>query len=149
MRFVLISNLDYVSIGPVRCYAHALLLEEVPSIFDKSKADRRLRAFGTCAEWPVMDMKVPSIDCQIQSMDGNIINVSTCKTINGAANLHIKDGPCLHLTCTVSGRHDLVIDTLEGNDASYDKLWPLLKKRVAENWAAPAMPSLVWGRPRP
>jgi hypothetical protein len=149
VKYVLIMNLDWVTVNDVRTWTKALLLEEGPGMFDKVR--RAVRGIGTDPAWPVFDIFVPSIEYTLEDAQSNSIIMSDA-TPNGrplctGAIMKLKDGPEMQL---VVRDHKLPLDihTFEGtwgDGTITDKLWDRLSRLAPKYWNAPYMPSLVWG----
>lgn len=145
-KYVLITNLDWVTVGDVRTYTHALLLEQTRGL-GRDDVMFKVRGFGTDPAWPVFDIFVKSIDYDLTDAQGNLFKVEgdgVVPVIMGAI-MQLKDGTRLDLV-TCHRERPLDIQTWEGD--SDERLildvWEVLKRKVPEYWDAPNMPTLQW-----
>lgn len=145
-KYILITNLNWVTIGPVRTNTHALLLEDAVLLGDRQC---KVRGFGTDAAWPVFDIFLKSIEHELVDAQGNVHMLKEDKLvplITGAL-LRLKNGPELQLvTCNRSRPLDIQTFESEGGDRKILEVWEVLERKVPEYWDAPNMPLLSWQR---
>lgn len=147
-RYVLLTNIDYVVVGPVRTMTHALLLEEFHD-FLTGGLRRRIRGFGPDPAWPVFDMESPSIEFTLTDAKGRDIfigNDGEEKPLISGAILQVEGGPRLELWVS-DPKWPIRVDEFEGHSEERPilRVWVVLPLRVASFWNAPNMPNLVWG----
>jgi hypothetical protein len=139
-RYVLFVNLSYVTIGNVRTYSHALLLQEDDPTKARNAARCRLRGFLTDPALPTFDLNVPDFEHALSRIsppswipmpdDGEIREAVLC-------------GPRWRDDIVLSAQvgSDLGIQTVSfPDDVSIDLVWRALVRGVAASWAAPRMP---------
>ena len=147
-KYVLFTNLQYVTVNDVRTNSHALLLDESPGIFDEIR--RVARGFGVDPAWPVFDLRIPTLDYELTDAASNSIMLTTShpegRPLCSGAIMQIKGGPRLDLIV-----HDqdqpISIQTFEGRygDEVISAAWEELSSLCAKFWKAPNMPRLAWG----
>lgn len=141
-KYVLFTNLEWVTIGNIRTYTHALLVdsEGLPR-----QRQCKVRGFGTDPAWPTFDIFVDSVEYTLEDAQGNLFQLkedgSTEALVRGGI-LKLKGGPELRLT-TQNREASLDIQTFEGEDLILG-IWDILKKNVAKYWRDPNMPTLAW-----
>ena len=141
-RYVLFTNLHYVTVSGVRTHTCALLLAE-----DKKPMAGppcRARGFGTEAAWPVFDMAIPSIDHELVSARSPVMIFGDAGALPLAtgALLHITGAPDFHLVAS-DDDHPIDVTRYEGDEHTITKVWPVLEEKVARYWARPYMPRLT------
>ena len=145
-RYTLFTNLNYVTIGPVRTNSYALLLCDGEGLPGRRQC--KVRGFGTDPAWPTFDIFVDSIEYTMHDAQGNLFKLkddgSMEATIVGAI-LTLKDGPKIEIVSNDRTR-SIDIQTFEGESGVILEVWEALKKKVPEYWAAPNMPTLLWRR---
>lgn len=141
-RHVLFVNIDYVTVGDVRTYSRALLLQqdEDPMEARGTTARCRLRGFLTDPALPTFDLIVPNFDYEL-------IRVPRPSWIPGQ-----DDGEIRHAVLGGSGWRDDIRLSSDVNssmgvrtirfpdDAQIELVWDGLVREVAAYWTAPAMP---------
>ena len=146
-RFVLFTNLDYVSIGPVRTQSHALLLQE-GDFFAGMGLRRQARGFGTESSWPVFDIDLSTIEYEIQPAKSPHIFISDAhpepRPLSTGAILKVGDVSMQLWAC--DSDRDIDVWTIEGEHGARTilKVWDHLATSVALHWTAPNMPRLDW-----
>lgn len=142
-KYTLFTNLDWVTIGPVRTFTHALLLQDAEGLPRERQC--KVRGFGTDSAWPTFDIFVESLEYELTDAQGNLFKLeddgSTTAVITGAI-MQIKDGPRLDLV-TCDRKRPLDIEVFEGERRVQD-VWAALQRKVPEYWDAPNMPTLTW-----
>jgi hypothetical protein len=152
-KYVLITNLQFVSIGIVRTHCNALLLEEwdadMLSNMPNGGLRQRIRGFGTEPTWPVFDMASPTIEYTLEAAASSNIMIASqdggLRPLLFGNVMQIKgfNGPRLDLVLSDNSK-PLDVETFEGDIA---KVWDVLPEKVSRYWHAPYMPRLSWGRP--
>lgn len=142
-KFILITNLNSVSIGPVRTCTHAFLLEETEGIFRSSSRVYRARGFGTEGSAPIFDIAIESLDYKIGPMSGAgpiIMGEGDPRPLFHIAKLTIGAVEMI-LGVEDSGR-PIDIQRWEGTaeERTILKVWQALPLKVADYWSAPRMP---------
>lgn len=143
-KHILITNLDYVTIGPVRTFTHALLLADTR---DKALGSCRARGFSTDPTLPTFDIEIPSIDHTLELVQSNNLFIrhdgEARPRCSGAILTFADNGPVLQLvTCTQERFLDVY--TFEEEDG-YDIIWRRLREMTRKYWHAPYMPRVQWG----
>ena len=131
-KYVLITNLSYVTVGDVRTDTHALLLEEWSEEL-KALPRRRIRGFGPDAAWPVFDIiTVPSVAYALTAAAAS------------SAWLQLNGGPRLNLYVSDQSKPIDVLAFTPGTDI--EEVWRVLPQKVAAYWwpSYTNMPRLVW-----
>jgi hypothetical protein len=141
----LFTNLEYVTIQPVRTMCHALLLTREEPLFRRTdqKAgpfpDRcMLKGFGTEAAWPVFDLLLPSISFSQAAAESTNMQMmksdGTLAPLMSGSVLQFEGGPEVQL---VSGSYcgkPIRVDTFpSGTDIT--EIYELLQSRVIESCA--------------
>lgn len=141
-RHVLFVNIDYVTVGDVRTYSRALLLQqdEDPLKARGTAARCRLRGFLTDPALPTFDLIVPSFDY-------DLVRVPRPSWIPGE-----DDGEIRHAVLGGQGWRDDIsvsssINSSMGiktvrfpDDSQIESVWFSLVREVAAYWTGPAMP---------
>ncbi len=146
-RYVLFTNLQYVSVGPVRAHAGALLLEEHGA---RALGPPRLaRAFGTEAAWPVIDLVIESIEYELISAQSTVVVVGDGgpRPLMTGAILRIQGSPDIQLIVHDDDR-PIDVSRYEGDEHTILKVWSALEEKVAHYWTRPAMPRLTFMPPQ-
>jgi len=142
-KFILFTNLQSVTVGPVRTFTHALLLQDAEGLPRERQC--KVRGFGTDSAWPTFDIFVKSIEYELADAQGNLFKLeddgSTTALVTGAI-MQVKDGPQLQLV-TCDRERPLDIEVFEGERRVQD-VWAALQRKVPEYWTAPNMPTLQW-----
>ncbi len=142
-RYVLFTNLTYVTVGPVRTRSCALLLAEdkEPLLGPRCRA----RGFGTEAAWPVFDMTIPTIAHELVPARSSVMiygDAGPSPLMTGAI-LRVPGGPDFHLVAS-DDAHPVDVSRYEGDEHTILKVWPALEAKVARYWVRPAMPRLTF-----
>jgi hypothetical protein len=143
-RYVLFTNLTYVTVGAVRVHACALLLVE--ECRERSAGPRCLaRAFGTEASWPVFDMPIGSIAYELAAAQSAswIFGDGDPKPLLTGAILRIQGEPDIQLVAD-DDEQSIDVSRYEGDEHTILKVWPALEEKVARYWNRPAMPRLTF-----
>lgn len=172
-KYVLITNLQYVTIGPVRTNAYALLLEErvepfalaqsgVPSPRDRDESftwPKRytMRGFGADSAWPVFNMIIPTIGFTAEDAEGGPICLDDDDKLGVAAITgkprneprRLASGAVLQITGgpaveLVVCDHEQPLSIEHFDGVSIAEVWDALPVRVAKYWRWPNMPTLQW-----
>lgn len=144
---ILFTNLEYVTVGPVRTMCYALLLEK--SVIFEENYKWVVRGFGTEAAWPVFDMSF-SDEIDFTTEPQQVSHPSGQKfQPSGRMTLKITDkreGKSEELALLA---HNLKkpISVEFFRDVEVPWLWRHLASRVRDCWQPPHMPSLRWGPP--
>lgn len=144
-RFILITNLSTVTIGPVRTFTHALLLEETEGLFRDSARRYRARGFGTEGSAPIFDMDVPSLDYTIGPVQGGgpiFIGVTDSRPrhLFHVAKLDLGDVTLILGVEDPSRTLDIQEWSGTPDTRVILEVWKALPEKVAMYWSAPAMP---------
>jgi hypothetical protein len=145
-RYTLITNLDYVVIGAVRTYTHALLVERGDSVFNRGEPQYKLRGFGTDPALPTFDMVIPTDEFELVAAQSNAIFVGgdgEPRPLFGGAIMRIAGAPEIQLIAAGGSRQPIDVHRFS-EDTHVDAVWELLSRKVAEHWSAPNMPLLQW-----
>lgn len=149
VKYIMVTNLDWVTVNGVRTWTKALILEEGPGMFDKVR--RAIRGLGTDPALPVFDLFVPSIEYTLVDAQSNSVIMSDAtpegRPMATGAIMQLKDGPELQLVVR-DYRKPLDIKTFEGtwgDGTLTDRLWAHMESCIPKYWKAPYMPTLVWG----
>lgn len=141
-RYVLFTNLTYVTIGDVRTMSNALLLceDEKPLAGPKCRA----RGFGTEASWAVFDMTISSIVHELVPARSSamIFGDAGAMPFASGAILRLTDGPEFHLIDS-DNKHSIDVSRYEGDEHTIMKVWRALEEKVARYWNRPYMPRLT------
>jgi hypothetical protein len=141
-RYVLFVNLSYVTVGDVRTYANALLLqqEDDPTKARGTAPRCMLRGFLTDPALPTFDLIVPSFEHELSRIPPpSWIPMPD----NGEIREAFLRGPRWRDDIVLSAQvvSDLGIQTISfPDDAPIDLVWRALVRGVAASWAAPYMP---------
>ena len=141
-RYVLFVNLSYVTIGDVRTFSHALLLqqEEDPTKARGTAARCQLRGFMTDPALPTFDLIVPGFKHELSRIPAP----SWIPMLDdGEIREAVLRGP--------EWRHDIVLSAQVNSDLGIqtilfpagvpiDQVWRTLVREVAASWADPGMP---------
>lgn len=142
-RYVLFTNLEYVSIGTVRTHTCALLLQEEKE--QRLGPRCRARGFGTEAAWPSFDMAIESIGYELVPAQSAVMvsgDAGTRPLMTGAI-LRLAGAPDIQLVANDDER-PIDVSRYEGDERTILKVWPVLEEKVARYWTAPAMPRLLF-----
>lgn len=145
-RYTLITNLDYVVIGGVRTYTHALLVERGDSLFNPDEPQYKLRGFGTDPALPTFDAVIPTDEFELVAAQSNAIFVGgdgEPRPLFGGAIMRIVGVPEIQLIAAGGSRQPIDVHHFS-EDTYVDAVWELLSRKVAEHWSAPNMPLLQW-----
>jgi hypothetical protein len=139
-RYILIANLNSVTVNKVWTHSHALLLSGTHRDQNgdriSSEIDRRLCGYSTCLAGPTFTLGgVPSLEYTITPQV-----VGEGISTNGSI-LQMADGPTLELV-TDDWSRPLDVQTYEG-----DIPREIVGQKIATYWRAPFMPALAWGPP--
>jgi hypothetical protein len=148
-RYVLFTNLMYVTVGDVRTYACALLLEEEVRGGSGRGSRCRARGFGTEAAWPVFNLSIRSIAYELlpaQSPHWIFGDAAPTPLATGTV-LRVEDGPDFQLVAHDDNR-PVDVSCYEGDEHAILKVWPALEEKVARYWTRPAMPRLTFLPPQ-
>ncbi len=141
-RYVLFVNLDYVTVGDVRTYSHALLLQqnEDPTKARGTATRCHLRGFITDPALPTFDLIVPGFEhellrmprpSQIPGKDDDQIRHATLGGPGWRGDIALSS----------SVNSSLGIRTISfPDDAPIEQVWDTLVREVAAYWTAPRMP---------
>jgi len=148
-RYVLITNLDWVTIGQVRTFTHAVVLQQCKGLFEE--VQYKVRGFGVDPAWPTFDIFVKSIDYELVDAQGNLFQLKDDGKLEASitgAIMKLEDGPEIELV-TCDRKRPLDIEEFEGEEQEGDdrlvwKVWRTLEHKVPEYWTAPNMPTLHW-----
>jgi hypothetical protein len=159
-RMVLLTNIRYVTIGKIRCHAHAMLLEHQDNTILGTGPRDQMRLFGADAAWAVMDMELEGLEYEeIPAASPHIFIGGGDKPrplANGYVLRFSSTEAIIEASVMVEDyEKPLYRDDFEippGNVCddewsalhyrAYDRLWNTLRFRVAEHWTAPYMPTL-------
>lgn len=130
-RLTLLTNLIFISIGDVRTYCSALLLEDTESELDRDKRRLRIRGFGPYSTWPVFDLLVSSIDYVLTPVEHS--PARHVMTVGGR-----------ELELVADNQEPLAIDRFEGGVDAYLRCWAVLPLRARQFWRGKNMPEVVW-----
>ncbi len=143
-RFVLITNLQYVSIGPVRTHCYALLLSEGVHFFDETKRRCQMRGFLTDPALETFDMDIPSIEFTSDAAASGHVFVGGDGEVrplfSGGIFKIAADGPTVSLVKD-DDRADFDIQRFEGprDESPILRVWAVLQPKVRQYWRAPFM----------
>lgn len=129
-KFILFTNLQSVTIGDVRTFTKALLLQDLTI----TNRQLRVRGFGTGPSWETFDIFLrDSIDYELTGI--HHLHVYT------SYKLTLEDGLELELATMDTDRPGDV-QTFEGVPVT--DVWEVLKRKVPFYWNCPNMPTLAW-----
>lgn len=152
-RFVLITNLETVTIGAVRTWSHALLLQDDGADERHRLGGPRFRArgFSYDAATPTFDMALESIDYTIEPASSPhwfIGDSGEAKPLSRGGIMRIQ-APVLdrevemQLVAEIGNEEPLDIEVFErpAGDKSgrfySETLWPTLERKIVQYWHAP------------
>jgi len=148
-RFVIITNLQYVCIGPVRAHVSALLLEENESPFDRGKLRCRMRGFWVDPSAEIFDMEIPSVDFELVPAKSGHIFISDSQPepgplFQGGVMKIAGGGPEVSMISR-DDRHEIQIDRFEGKtgDRTILKIWEHFPPLVQKYWNAPNIARVI------
>lgn len=141
-RYVLFTNLRWVTVNEVRTYTNALLLVEDKHPMAGPKC--RARAFGTEAAWPVFDLTIQSIKFELEQARSSAMIYGDAGALPLAigAILRVSGAPDFHLVVS-DDAHPVDVSRYEGDEHTVMKVWPVLEEKVARYWNRPYMPRLT------
>lgn len=154
-KYVLITNLDYVTIGPVRTHCDALLLDQ-PGDLSGFGQSCKVRGFGPDPAWDVFDYflrDLTEVRYTLEGAESQGVQFIGASGVPGplmrGAILRIEGGPQMDLVTRDSAR-PLRVEVFEGarEERVVLRVWEVLKERVRQyRHPDQYMPSLVWGPP--
>lgn len=145
-RYTLITNLDYVVIGGVRTYTHALLVERGDSLFSPDEPQYKLRGFGTDPALPTFDTVIPTDEFELVAAQSSAVFVGgdgEPRPLFGGAIMRIAGVLEVQLIAANGSRQPIDVHRFP-EDAGVDAVWDMLGRKVAEHWHAPNMPLPQW-----
>lgn len=147
-KYVLFTNLEWVTIGPVRTFTHALLLEDAEGLPRQRQC--KVRGFGTDPAWPTFDLFVKSVAHELVDAQGNLFKIEEdglVPLVTGAI-LKLEDGPEIELV-TQDRSRPLDVVTFEGKagERTILRVWDALQRKVVDYWDEGLnVPLLSWQR---
>lgn len=145
-RYTLITNLDYVVIGGVRTYTHALVVVRVDDIINPDEPQCQLRGFGTDPALPTFDTVIPTDEFELVAAQSNAIFVGgdgEPRPLFGGAVMRIAGAPEVQLVAASGSRQPIDVHRFP-EDTPVDAVWDMLGRKVAAYWTAPNMPLPQW-----
>lgn len=145
-RYTLITNLDYVVVGNVRTYTHALLVERSASVFCRDEMQYKLRGFGTSPSLPTFDVIIPIDDFELVPASSAAIfigNDGESRPLFGGAIMKIAGMVEVQLIAANGSRDPIDVQRF-GEGTHIDVVWQALEVKVAQHWHAPNMPLPQW-----
>ncbi len=148
-KYTLITNLQYVSIGEVRTFCYALLVEENEGL-SRGSTMFKVRGFGTDPAWPVFDIFLKNSEYRLADACSPHVFIGCDGEMRPMALGYImqfKDGPALELVVANPKAH-LHEDRFEGpsGESPILRVWAVLPPRVRQFMQQGTyMPSLTWG----
>lgn len=143
-HYVLITNLSYVMVGPVRAHCHALLLSEGKDVFG-GDVRRRMRGFGTDPALEIFDMNIPSIDfTSSPAQSGHVFigqdDIPKPLFSGGIFRFGGEDGIEVQLIKEIA-EAEFDIQRFEGTQSERPvlRVWAVLPVKVEQYWNAPYM----------
>ncbi len=142
-RFTLITSIDYVCIGPVRTFTHALLVESTSDGFLREGIRHRLRGFTVHASSPTFDLELPTCEFTLTDARSGNLFIGGDDQLRPLFSGSIMRFPGLAHDIELIAKYRSNIDVLRLPDGTeYDALWLELERRVAHHWTAPFMPRI-------
>lgn len=144
-KFTLITGIDYVSIGNVRTFSHALVVETSAG-FLKDGPRHRLRGFMVAATMPTFDVELPCHEFSLTDAASRDVFIGDDDDeprplMTGA----IMRFPGLDKEIQLIASYRSAIEVLRLPDGTeYDALYTELASRVAHHWSALDMPAVVF-----
>lgn len=145
-RYTLLTNLDSVTIGSLRMFCHALLLEEASGL-ERGRLQCKVRGFKTDPALEVFDLFLPGdrIEYELVPASSAAIFIGsdgTQKPLSTGAILKITHFPIPIQLVAYDSAHPVHADTFEGPvaDNVVLRVWQTLPQRVRQYWTAPYMP---------
>jgi len=147
--FRLITNVDFVDVEvngrSMRLWCHALLVEYVHG-FPGDEPQRRVRAFGTDAAWPVFThwLKCDSVEYEMREAQGDSVFIvgdasPEPRPLISGVTLTFKDGSQFFVQ--IADRES----PLDVEDFSRcTDVWRVLQVKVRSYWQAPNFPVLQY-----
>lgn len=157
-RIILLTNIDYVTIEPVRMHASAVVLtHDDRDLLTGSQRDK-LSVFGVDGAWPVADVELrEGIDYEISDVKSSHVFTGEDNEPRPLATGHFLTWPDLVASVTRADyerplcRDEFEIPAGDTHDEewnsihalTYERLWNMLRWRAAMFWRAPYMPVLT------
>lgn len=151
-KFVLITNLEYVTVNGVRTHTNALLLEEYYFMRSDAKPSCRVRGFGMDPAWPTFDMAASTIEHTLVPARSSSVMLTDEgeEPLLVGAILRLGDGGEIHLvTCDRSRPVDVQTITGDVEERVVLDVWDTLQQKVVDYWDKPGMPMLTWVQKSP
>jgi hypothetical protein len=148
-RYALLTNLDYVILGGVRTYTHALLVVREKEPLDERRPRYQLRGFLTHSSLPVFDSVVPSDEFELVPAHSDQFWVESeaedgrHRPLFRGAILRIAGAPDVHLIAEVNSSDPIDVHRFP-EETDVATVWRLLEEKVAAHWTGPNMPLPHW-----
>lgn len=141
-KYTLVTNLSYVSCGPMRAHCSALLLMDSEGLFEGSRL-LKVRGFGARPEMEHFDIFLDDLSYTLTPWETrNAIVIGDSGEMSPlAAGYIMKFKGGLELQLSVADqKSQLRLDQFEGTDSPVLRVWEVLPLRVQQFWRAPYIP---------